>query len=89
MTDDRGAAAFIHDRGIEIAIFMDTFIRQHNIPLLSPDRKSGGIALLGWSLGAAYVHSALSHLYFLPEPVRMHLAGYLHTVLIHGAYTIG
>ncbi|KAI0092603.1 hypothetical protein BDY19DRAFT_925175 [Irpex rosettiformis] len=59
---DEEKAIFVRATGIDFAAFVDRFIRANNIPPTSPDGKSGGIAILGWSAGYGVVISALANL---------------------------
>uniref|UniRef100_A0A8H7Y398 AB hydrolase-1 domain-containing protein n=1 Tax=Psilocybe cubensis TaxID=181762 RepID=A0A8H7Y398_PSICU len=48
-----GKKVFIDRLALELAYFCQHIVEEHTIPLRSKDGKSGGIALLGWSMGAA------------------------------------
>ncbi|KAJ6458696.1 hypothetical protein DFH09DRAFT_1115381, partial [Mycena vulgaris] len=55
-------AHFIDARGIEFATFVETFVQKYDLPPISPDGKSGGVALLGWSAGNLVTAAALNSL---------------------------
>ncbi|KAH9855498.1 Alpha/Beta hydrolase protein [Lenzites betulinus] len=58
---DQDKADFIHERGVEIASFVEKFVERHNLPPVSEDGKRGGFALLGWSLGNAMAIAAVAN----------------------------
>jgi len=47
-----GRGIFLQRLGLEVANFLLWFAETHKIPMISDDRKSGGISVMGWSLGA-------------------------------------
>ncbi|KAJ7590035.1 hypothetical protein C8J56DRAFT_936707 [Mycena floridula] len=57
----------LRKRGIEIANFVDFFIRGHGIPPISEDGKCGGVVLLGWSAGVRETVSAIASMGELPS----------------------
>ncbi|KAG1726060.1 uncharacterized protein EDB91DRAFT_1229168 [Suillus paluster] len=76
-----GQEGFFRSQAIEIATFLVTFARQQNI---SPAQgTSGGIALIGWSLGSLFTHAVVAYLDALPSDVLSDLEKYLHTMLSH------
>lgn len=81
---DGEKAGFLRDRGLEIAKFMNIFIQKHNLPPISRDGKSGGVALLGWSLGNAFTLAAISSADMLPADAKTRLGSYLRAVIIQG-----
>ncbi|KAG6867737.1 hypothetical protein C0993_011819 [Termitomyces sp. T159_Od127] len=66
VTDEEKHAEF-QARGIEIATFIDNFIKKNNLPPISKDQKAGGIILLGWSLGSATALSTIANARALPS----------------------
>ncbi|KAJ7595267.1 hypothetical protein C8J56DRAFT_921979 [Mycena floridula] len=66
-------------RGLEIARFVDVFIREHDIPPISEDGKCGGIVLLGWSAGARETVSAIAGIDQLPpdSAFKTHLRAHI------------
>jgi len=78
------------DRGREISQFIFELIRAERIPPIcrnaSGRRVSGGLVLLGWSLGNAFGFAALAHRESLPPEVRLALKEYLHTYVAFGAF---
>ncbi|KAF8873509.1 hypothetical protein CPB85DRAFT_1236931 [Mucidula mucida] len=69
-TGDADRDAQIEARGHEIAMFVAEFIKKFKLPALSQDGKHGGVALLGWSVGAAYPLAAIGSSPTLPKDVQ-------------------
>lgn len=74
---DAQKTEYLAKRGIEIATFVDNFIQLYNLPAMSDDGESGGVVLLGWSLGCSFTLSAVANLDKLPKAVRHRLASYM------------
>ncbi|KAI8973116.1 Alpha/Beta hydrolase protein [Trametes punicea] len=83
--NDEEKAAFISDRGIEFASFIDHFIQHNEIPPISEDGKSGGFAIVGWSLGNAVALSAVANLDALPAPAQSRWASHMRGLVLHEA----
>ncbi|KAH9918265.1 Alpha/Beta hydrolase protein [Fomitopsis serialis] len=79
---DEDKAAYIANRGIEIASFIDIFIQKHNIPPIAAGRKGGGVGLLGWSAGNVSTVSAVAHVGALPPEVQKRLALYMRALVM-------
>jgi pimeloyl-ACP methyl ester carboxylesterase len=77
---------FVAKRGRELLSFVDTFIQANNIPSVEEDYtgRQGGVILLGWSLGAYVVLSALTQLETLSTDKLARLRSHLSSVIIHG-----
>lgn len=73
-------------RGLEVANFLLWFIDEHHIPRISPDRKSGGLVILGWSLGNATTLALLGQSDAIPQETFEKLEPYLRTLIMHGAF---
>ncbi|KAK0460249.1 Alpha/Beta hydrolase protein [Desarmillaria tabescens] len=87
-TDDAQREAFVEARGHEVAIFIDTFIRTFGLPPIS---SGGGVALLGWSLGATLVSAAISSTSTLSNDICERLERHLRSVILYepGPITLG
>ncbi|PBK96218.1 hypothetical protein ARMGADRAFT_858292, partial [Armillaria gallica] len=79
-TDDSQREALIEARGYEITLFVDIFIQKFNLPSIS---SSGGVALLGWSLGATFAPIVISSVDSLPEDVRCRLSDYMRSLILY------
>ncbi len=82
--DDHRKESFLRARGSEVAIFIDKFIQEFHLPPVSADGHSGGIALMGWSLGCSVALSVVSHMDTYPQRVQTRLGAYLRTLILHG-----
>lgn len=78
------AEPFYRAQGVEIATFLINFATEQGIPLADPNSPTGGIVLIGWSLGGVHATALLAYLDELPEDARSTLQKYLHTILFHG-----
>ncbi|KDQ57501.1 hypothetical protein JAAARDRAFT_47456 [Jaapia argillacea MUCL 33604] len=84
------------DMGLEIAAFLEWYIKNQDVPRLSRSRvegehDSGGVSLLAWSSGNATSLPMLAHVDKLSEESKTFLAGYLRTFVIYDAplYVLG
>ncbi|KAF8917706.1 hypothetical protein CPB85DRAFT_1431233 [Mucidula mucida] len=80
-TGDADRDVQIEARGHEIAMFVAEFIKKFTIPALSQDGKQGGVALLGWSVGAAYPLAAIGSAPTLPKDVKELLGSYIRSLI--------
>ncbi|GJE91915.1 alpha/beta hydrolase [Phanerochaete sordida] len=81
-------AAFLRARGVEFATFICRFAAQHNIPAASPVGKSGGFAVLGWSLGCAFAHATVSHFDTLPAGPKEYFSQNLRGLILFEPPTV-
>ncbi|PBK96047.1 hypothetical protein ARMGADRAFT_1028269 [Armillaria gallica] len=72
--------ALVEARGHEIALFIDTFIQKNNLPSIS---SGGGVALLGWSLGATFAPIVISSVDTLAEDIRRRLSEYILSLILY------
>lgn len=78
------AEPFFRAEGTGIAAFLVKFATEQRIPLADQHTRTGGIALIGWSLGGIHAMAMLAYLDELPEDTQVILQKYLHTILCHG-----
>ena len=76
--------AFFQARGEEIATFIELFINQNNIPAPSADGKTGGVGLLGWSLGNTFSVATIANLQSYATSTQHTLAKYLRALIFQG-----
>ena len=69
-------------------MFIDKFIEAFHLPPISPDGSTGGIALMGWSLGCSVALSVVSHMDTYAQSVQTRLGAYLRTLILHGEWTL-
>jgi pimeloyl-ACP methyl ester carboxylesterase len=79
-----GRKLFLETLGLQVAQFLTAFLDQNDIPRASPDGKSGGLALLGWSLGGLSVLTLLGQSDAIPKSYFTRLGPYLRTCLLLG-----
>ena len=75
---------FYRSQGTEIATFLVKFAVEQGIPLRHSNTPTGGIVLIGWSVGGIHVLTVLAYADELPADTRSTLQNYLHTILSHG-----
>jgi len=62
--------SMIRARGLEIASFLDWFIRKENIPAFALDSGTGGLSLLAWSWGNVVTMAFMAQASELPRDTR-------------------
>ncbi|KAH8111951.1 hypothetical protein DFH11DRAFT_559094 [Phellopilus nigrolimitatus] len=82
-----GNDAIAHDnfqraRGIELATFVRCFVELEKVPQASPDGKSGGVSLTGWSSGNFYTLPLLAYADSIPAETREAIAPFLRSLII-------
>ncbi|KAI0666401.1 hypothetical protein C8Q78DRAFT_984281 [Trametes maxima] len=85
---DEQKAAFLKARGVELATFVDRFAEQNNVPAISADGKSGGFALLGWSLGNAIALAAVANVDALSAPSQARWSSGLRSLILYEPPTV-
>ncbi|KAH0581827.1 hypothetical protein J132_09537 [Termitomyces sp. J132] len=50
---NNGRKVFLDRLGIQVADFLKRYIENESVPKVSADRKNGGFAIMGWSMGTA------------------------------------
>ncbi|KAG5718709.1 hypothetical protein E4T56_gene16592 [Termitomyces sp. T112] len=80
---DEQKDAELQARGAEISTFIDNLIQESNIPPISEDRKTGGIILLGWSLGSATALAAIASTHGLSSDARTRLGTRIKSVIFY------
>lgn len=71
--------------GLEVAYFLLWFADTHNIPKISADRKSGGFAVMGWSMGNATPMAALGYPDVIGKETYAKLDPYFRQLVLYGA----
>lgn len=85
--DPEGQAGWLRDRGIEIAAFLEWFIRSEHIPQTTTvvggsESFVGGLSLLDWSSGNCVTMSVLAHVDAISAEHRRLLGQYLRSTII-------
>lgn len=81
---NQGKKVFLERLAKELVHFLVTFGESNNIPKASADRKSGGIALTGWSMANHLTLSLLGHPDAVSSEMYSRLAPYLRHVIMYG-----
>ncbi|KAI5994489.1 Alpha/Beta hydrolase protein [Pisolithus albus] len=84
-SDGEDHKAYLRLAGLQIIKFLLTFAASQSIPRYSKEQKTGGLILLGWSLGVAYSNGALANLDALTTEELRDLESYLHTAIYYDA----
>ncbi|KZT28994.1 hypothetical protein NEOLEDRAFT_689420 [Neolentinus lepideus HHB14362 ss-1] len=78
-----GRKLFLERIGLHVAEFLHYYAETYDIPKISDDRRRGGFALLGWSIGVATVLALLGHPDAIPKEYYGRLEPYLRTVVLY------
>lgn len=73
--------------GLQIARFILGFAASQALPAYDAENKSGGIVLLGWSLGGLFLNTVLANLDGLAADELHNLDSLLHTTITYGTYS--
>ncbi|TFK25401.1 hypothetical protein FA15DRAFT_590555 [Coprinopsis marcescibilis] len=79
---DSQKAQYLRDRGLEILQFMDVFIQTNLLPPISEDEKTGGSALLGWSLGNSFTLPGIARASELGAETTTRLSHHLRSLIL-------
>ena len=75
---------FLKHRGHELLRFLTGIVREHDIPRGDAARNTGGIVLVGWSLGVLWANAVLAHAASFQHD-DVNLGRYLRRVVLYGA----
>jgi hypothetical protein len=81
-----GRHIFLQRLALEVANFLIWFAETHKIPTISDDRRSGGISVMGWSIGTLGPMALLGHPHVIPKDSQQKLASYLRQVILYSAF---
>lgn len=81
---DSQRADFLTARGVELGVFIDQFIQQNSLPLPSTDGSTGGVAILGWSVGNVVTLSSIANFKALSSEAQSRLATYIRLLVMNG-----
>jgi hypothetical protein len=70
--------------GLQVANFLLWLIQTHNIPPIGGDHRSGGLVVMGWSLGNVTSLALLGQPDGVPIEAYQKLKDYLKKVIIYG-----
>ena len=81
-----GRASFMERLGLEVAYFLSWFARTYNIPHISADRTSGGLVVMGWSLGNATSIALLAYPEVIGKEAYQFLQPYFRQLILYGTF---
>lgn len=82
--DDAVHIEFARERAEGIATFINVFKYQEGIAEASPDGRSGGVSLMGWSSGALHTIALLGYADLLSEDLKKSIEPYLRSYIVFG-----
>ena len=71
---------FLHNQGILMALFVDRLIQTLSLP------KSGGVTVVGWSLGNIFTIAMRASIDDLPDDTKQRLKAYTRGFIIFGLF---
>ncbi|KAJ6544334.1 Alpha/Beta hydrolase protein [Mycena capillaripes] len=74
--NDAERASLLEQQGRDLAMFLDALIEEKSLP------QTGGIALIGWSLGALFLLALIASLETLSVAAKERLSSFVHTVVL-------
>jgi len=80
-----GDESFMERLALEVKHFLLWFVDTHNIPKITADRKSGGFAIMGWSMGSATAFSLIGYPDVVGNESYQRLEPYLRQLILYGA----
>jgi hypothetical protein len=79
-----GRKSFFEQLALEMTHFLLWFIQTYNIPCISNNGKSGGLAIMGWSMGSITSLTVLGQPEVIPETSYRTLEHYLREMILFG-----
>jgi hypothetical protein len=70
--------------GLQVANFLLRFVQTHNVPRVSSDRKSGGLVVMGWSLGNITSLAFIGQPDVVPKELYRELTPYMKEIILFG-----
>ncbi|KAK7055262.1 hypothetical protein R3P38DRAFT_2846065, partial [Favolaschia claudopus] len=80
---DEEKAGFLASRGIELANFVSTFIEKNELPPISADGKTGGVAFLSWSAGSTLPCAAIANIGSLSADAQARFKSHLRAHVMY------
>lgn len=73
---DAERASLLEQQGRDLAMFLDALLSELSIP------QTGGIALIGWSMGTLFVLALIASIETLTTATQKRLSSFVHTVVM-------
>lgn len=83
-----GRKVFMERLGAQVGKFLLWFVEDQALPSVSVDGKTGGLVLMGWSMGCTLVLAFLGHPEAIQNSTYTELETYLRKVVLFGAYRV-
>lgn len=83
-----GSKSTLDGWAVLMANLVNYFVDNLSIPKISDDRKTGGIALVGWSMGSATAMSIISDIDIIPKDLHPVLEAYIRDVVLYGKFLV-
>ncbi|KAG6864538.1 hypothetical protein C0991_008885 [Blastosporella zonata] len=81
---NNGRKIFLDRLAIQVADFLKQYIEKESIPKISADRKAGGFAIMGWSMGSATAMPLFSEPSLLAPELYALLEQYVKDLVLDG-----
>ena len=75
--------AFMEEGGRDLHSLLADLVANNDIPLARPEKNSGGIVLVGWSLGTSWMTAFLANVGSFPHD-SVDLSNYVRRVVFYG-----
>lgn len=81
---NEGKVSFMEILAAEVAHLLVWFVETHNIPKASVDHKSGGLSIMGWSMGNTTSMSVFGYPEAVGQEAYVKLEPYLRQFILYG-----
>ncbi|KAG6840111.1 hypothetical protein C0991_008901 [Blastosporella zonata] len=78
-----GRRVFLDRLAAQLVQFLLLFIEQYDVPKVDVERRTGGFAIMGWSLGNTTALSLFSHTSLIPPEAYTLLKSYVKDLIIY------
>ncbi|KAF8067693.1 hypothetical protein FPV67DRAFT_1416215 [Lyophyllum atratum] len=85
---NEGRKVFLDRLAVQVADFLKQYIEKESIPKISADHKSGGFAIMGWSMGTATAMALFSDPSLISSELYALLEPYVKDLVLYGTSSI-
>jgi len=78
-----GDKVFMERLGLEVTHFLLWFAETHQVPKISADRKTGGFAVMGWSMGNATTMASITYSEVIGKETYSKLEPYFRRLILY------
>ncbi|KAF9257850.1 hypothetical protein L218DRAFT_935378 [Marasmius fiardii PR-910] len=79
----KGDSIFLNRLAVHLGMFLKQFIEREKIPAVTEDQKGGGLAIVGWSLGALFALVPFSVPDLFDKEMRMMMERYVKGLILY------